>query len=98
MSSENASPADAVLSPSARQILDAQDAAGQRRMRAAIEQVMRDPRPDGVTKALLGPPYPPGTVGIATPDYWVTYRFLTMATVEVLRILPWEEFLTDPDS
>ncbi len=66
-------------------------------MRAAIDRMMQDPRPDGVTKALLGAPYPPGTVGFATPDYWITYRFLNSTIVEVLRILPWEQFLTDAD-
>ena len=64
-------------------------------MRAVIEQVMRDPRPDGVTKALLGTPYPVGTVGLATSDYWITCRFLNNTIVEVLRILLWEDFLPD---
>ena len=64
-------------------------------MRAAIEQLMRDPRPNGVTKAMLGAPYPVGTVGLATSDYWITYHFLNSATIEILRVLPWEEFLPD---
>lgn len=66
-------------------------------MRAAIEQVMQDPHPDGVTKASLGAPYPPGTVGFTTPDYWITYRFLNSTTIEVLRILPWRDFLPNAD-
>ena len=95
MSSENASPVDAILSPIAGQAFNAQDASGQERMQAAIEQMMRDPHPDGVTKALLGAPYPRGTVGLVSRDYWITYRFLNSTVVEVLRILPWEEFLPD---
>lgn len=58
---------------------------------------MRDPHLDGVTKASLGAPYPVGTVGLVTSDYWITYRFLNSVIVEVLRILPWEEFLADAD-
>lgn len=53
---------------------------------------MDDADPDGVAKTELRSPYPPGVFGFAASACWMTYRFLNDATVEILAILPWEDF------
>ena len=85
-------PVDAVLSSAARALLDSKGADQERRIRADINRLMDDADPDGVAKTELRSPYPPGVFGFAASFCWMTHRFLNDATVEILAILPWEDF------
>lgn len=85
-------PVDAVLSSAARALLDSKGADQERRIRASINRLMDDADPDGVAKTELRSPYPPDVFGFAASFCWMTYRFLNDATVEILAILPWEDF------
>ena len=85
-------PVDAVLTSSARALVLSRDPAQARRLWADINRLMDDADPDGVAKTELRSPYPPGVFGFAASFCWMTYRFLNDATVEILAILPWEDF------
>ncbi len=88
-------PVDAVLARGARATLASKDPDQEERIRADLNRLMDDAEPDGIAKTELRLPYPPGVFGFAASECWMTYRFLNAATIEVLAILPWEDFLPE---
>ena len=97
MSSESSSPVDAVLSADARETLDTQDGPRRERIKEAIEALMLAPLTGEDRGIALRSPYPTNALGCVSQDCWVVYRFLNSATIEIMAIVPWEEFLPDAD-
>ena len=54
---------------------------------SALDTLSNDPYADGVNKVLLDWfPYQPGVIGSAIGEFWIAYRILNAATIEVGNI------------
>lgn len=78
---------DAVLSRSARQFLASLDLTDRFLFERALDNLLKDPNPDGDTKVTLDFfPYSVGVVGASMGEFWVTYTFLNALTIQIATI------------
>ena len=50
----------------------------------ALDSLLRDPHPDGNAKVALTFPYRPGTLGFGFGRFFLTYAFLSPATILII--------------
>ena len=78
---------DAVLSNTAEAFLASLDPVDRQAFYQALDVLLQDPYPDGVSKVLLTFfPYRPGTLGFAHGDFWITYVILNSATIGIASV------------
>ena len=78
---------DAVLSRSAREFIASLDLADRFSFELALDNLLKDPNPDGVSKVTLDFfPHSPGVVGASVGEFWVTYSFLNAFTIQIASI------------
>jgi len=67
---------DAVLSDTADLFVNHLARDDRRAFYDALDALLSDPYPDGVTKVELPFPYAPGTFGFEYGDFWMAYTFM----------------------
>ena len=78
---------DHVISVSARAFLESLSGPDQAELLRALDILVANPHPDGVSKITLnGFPYQPGTIGATCGDFWIVYRFLNAATLAIATV------------
>ncbi len=78
---------DAVLSRSAKDFLSSLELADRILFDIALDSLLEDPAPDGVSKVILDYfPYAPETIGTIIGEFWVVYKYLNVATIGVASI------------
>jgi len=75
---------DAVVSDTAEIFISGLDRGDRQRFYEALDVLMSDPHPDGVTKVALPFPYTPGTFGFYYRDFWIAYVFLNALVLGVI--------------
>ncbi len=77
---------DALLSRTARSFVDGLARPDRQELDAALDALLRDPFPDGVSKVDLPFPYRPGTYGYAAGSFWFAYSFLHSLVLYVAAV------------
>lgn len=78
---------DAVLSDRARAFVRSLNWFEQAEFQWALQDLMRDPHPDGRGKVELDTfPYGPGTLAFTGPEFWMVYRFLNATTIGIASV------------
>jgi len=79
-------PFDALLSKTARSFVDTLGPPYHQEFVAALNSLLQDPIPDGVTKVELPFPYRPGTYGYAAGSFWIAYLFLNALVLYIAAV------------
>ena len=78
---------DAVLSNPARAFVGSLNWFEQAEFDWVLQGLMRDPHPDGRSKVELDVfPYAPGAIAFTGGEFWMIYRFLNAATIEIASV------------
>lgn len=78
---------DALISQTARGFLNSLGAEDQAILRSALNRLLDNPAPDGLTKiALPAMPYREGTLGYTSGSFWIVYRVMNAATIYISAI------------
>ena len=84
---ENSEIFDAVISAPARRFIQSLNWFEQAQFRWALQDLMKDPHPDGRAKVELDNfPYSPGAFAFTSGEFWIVYRFLNDATIEIASV------------
>ena len=78
---------DAVISSSSRTFLQSLSISERIEFFWALDDLLRDPYPDGVSKVALDfYPYSPETFGASIGEFWMSYTFLNTATISIAGV------------
>lgn len=77
---------DAVLSDTAQLFVDHLARDDRRAFNEALDVLLSDPYPDGISKVELPFPYAPGTLGFEYRDFWMAYTFMSSHMLAIAAV------------
>jgi hypothetical protein len=77
---------DAVLSDTAQLFVDHLARDDRRAFNEALDVLLSDPYPDGISKVELPFPYAPGTFGFEYSDFWIAYTFMSLHMLAIAAV------------
>ncbi len=78
---------DAVISASARSFLESLSEFERVEFFWALDDLLRDPNPDGFSKVALDFfPHSPGTFGFTGGEFWIVYKFLNPSVIGIASV------------
>ena len=77
---------DAVLSDTAESFLAEIGPVERQNFYRALDVLLENPYPDGISKVALPFPYRPGTIGFSYGEFWISYAILNAATIGVASV------------
>lgn len=77
---------DAVLSDTAQLFVDHLARDDRRAFNEALDVLLSDHYPDGISKVELPFPYTPGTLGFEYRDFWMAYTFMSSHMLAIAAV------------